>query len=116
MPDSVGVRTRSEGSVAVVAIEGYLNNTGGERTAEACEALIAQGSRRIVVNFEHCSMANSVGISYVIDVVEQMRELEGQVAFCCLTPTLTKTFTIMGLLNEAQLYDTEQEAVQALGP
>ena len=114
MPESVTVRTRTVGTVAVVEIEGYLNNTGGEKTAKACEALVAEGSRRLVLNFEQCRMANSVGISYLIDVLEQMRELEGQVAFCCLTPTLAKTFTIMGLLNEAHPYATEREAVQAL--
>ena len=114
MPDSASVRARCVGTVAIVTIDGYLNNTGGEKIAEACEALIAEGSRRIVLNLENCSMANSVGISYLIDVLEQMRELEGQTAFCCLTPTIAKTFTIMGLLREAQLFDTEQEAVQAL--
>ena len=58
-------------------------------------------------------MVNSVGISYLIDMLEQMRELEGQVAFCCVGGQIARTFRIMGILNEAGLYDTEQEAVQA---
>ena len=110
---SLRVRTWSVGTVSVVAMAACLNKNSGEEIADACEALIAEGSRRIVLNLQNCSMANSVGISYLIDVVAKMKELGGQISFCYLTPTLAKTITIVGLLNEAQLYDTEQEAVQA---
>ena len=37
-----------------------------------------------------------------------------KVAFCCTTPTIAKTFKIMGLLKVAEIHDTEAQAVQAL--
>ena len=38
----------------------------------------------------------------------------GRLAFCGLTPTIDKTFRIMGLAQYAAIYPTEAEAVRAL--
>jgi anti-anti-sigma regulatory factor len=51
----------------------------------------------------------------LIEILEKIRELNGQVAFCCVRPTIGKTFRIMGLLQTATLFDTEAKAIQALG-
>jgi anti-anti-sigma regulatory factor len=36
-------------------------------------------------------------------------------AFCGLTPTIDKTFRIMGLAQYAAIYPTEDEALRAVG-
>ena len=51
----------------------------------------------------------------LIELIEKVRELDGKVAFCHVKPILAKTFGIMGLLKVAEIYDTEGEALQALG-
>lgn len=114
MADSLELQVRRAAAVGIVAIKGYINNTGGEQVAQACEELIAQGVRRVVLNLGKSSLVNSVGVSFLIEAIEKVKELEGQVAFCCVSPTIAKTFQIMGLLQLASLHDTEQEAVQAL--
>ena len=40
-----------------------------------------------------------------------MLELEGRLAFCCLTPTIQKTFHIMGLTQYAKVFPDEAAAV-----
>ncbi|HCR16122.1 MAG TPA: hypothetical protein DIU35_01455 [Candidatus Latescibacteria bacterium] len=76
-----------------------------------------------------------VNISYIIDeeatktkierllgdtmrrkVVEKVREIDGEVTFCCVQPVLAKTFQIMGLPGRAEIYDTEEEALVSLAP
>ena len=36
------------------------------------------------------------GISSLIEIIEMMIEIEGRLTFCSLTPTIEKTFHIMG--------------------
>ena len=114
MADSLELQVRQAGSVGIVATKGYINNTGGEQVAQACETFMGQGVCRLVLNLEKTNLVNSVGVSFLIETIEKAKSQEGQVAFCCLTPTIAKTFQIMGLMQLATLHQTEQEAVQAL--
>jgi anti-anti-sigma factor len=64
--------------------------------------------RQIQLHLGGSDLINSVGISYLFEVLEHLVELKGQMALCCVDPTIAKTLRIMGMLNEAALYDTEQ--------
>jgi anti-anti-sigma regulatory factor len=57
---------------------------------------------------------NSIGISILIEIIEKMQEAHGTLAFCHLTRTIQKTFTIMGLTQYAALFDTEDDAVRGV--
>ena len=115
MPEGLKVLSRRKQDVVVLEAGGYINNEGGEKIAAACNGCIAEGLHHFVLNLKKSDLVNSVGISYLIEVIEQLVELEGQMAFCCVEPAVARTFRIMGLLNEAGLYDTEEEALQAFG-
>jgi anti-anti-sigma factor len=115
MAESLEVHIRHANGVGIVETAGYINNIGGEKVAEACNDLIEEGVHHFVLNLAKSHIINSVGISILIEVIEKVKALKGKVAFCCLTPTIAKTFRIMGLLEASSIYDTEQEAVQALG-
>ena len=43
-----------------------------------------------------------------------MLEIEGKLAFCSLTPTIEKTFHIMGLAQYAGIYADEEAALAEL--
>ncbi len=114
MTESLKVRVERRGSVAVIYSEGYINNQGGEEIARAATALLDEGSRILLLNLAGSKIVNSIGISILIEVLEKMLELEGTLAFCCLTPTIQKTFHIMGLTQYAKVYEDEAAALQEL--
>jgi anti-anti-sigma factor len=66
------------------------------------------------LNLERTRIVNSIGISILIEVLEKVMDRNGKLAFCGLTPTIDKTFRIMGLAQYAAIYPTEAEAVRAL--
>ena len=114
MSDNTKVQVRREGEIGVVDVEGYINSDGGEEVAAACNGLLDDGVLRCVLNLEKCTIVNSVGISFLIEVIERVKELQGRIAFCSVTRTIGKTFQIMGLLQTAELHDGEAEALAAL--
>lgn len=114
MPTPVVVQSRKEGNIGILETEGYINGLEAEPIAEAAQMLVDDGVKYLVINLEKSHIANSMGISILIEVIEQVRELGGKVAFCCVVPILAKTFQIMGLLKVADVYDTEAVAVGAL--
>lgn len=66
-----------------------------------------------MLNLTDCALANSVGISFLIEVLEANKEAGGHLAFCCVSRTIAKTLQIMGLLQTATLHDTEEAALAA---
>lgn len=104
---------RREG-LAVIYTDGYINNQGGEEIARAAYALIAEGHRRLLLNLIGTKIVNSIGISILIEIIERMLELDGKLAFCNLTPTIEKTFHIMGLAQYAGIYPDEAAAEAGL--
>lgn len=104
----------SQGRYAVINTDGYVNNLAGEKIGEVANAMIAEGFTRLILNMEKSTVINSIGISILIEVIEKMQEIHGTLAFCCLTKTITKTFTIMGLSQYAQMYASEPEAVRGI--
>lgn len=110
-PFAIAVRKDPQGRFAVLVTEGYINNLGGEKIGEAANLLIAEGYTRLIVNLEKSTVINSIGISILIEIIEKMQESHGTLAFCHLTRTIHKTFTIMGLAQYAALYETEGDAI-----
>ena len=114
MADDGQVTVKKVESAAVVETPAYINNVGGESIATACNNLISDGVTGIVLNLQSCNIANSVGISFLIEILENLRELGGKLAFCCVTPTISKTFQIMGLLQTATVHDSEEDALRTV--
>lgn len=115
MTDSLKLRVdRRDTDLAVIYTEGYINNQGGEEIARVAYELIDDGVRTLLLNLEDTKIVNSIGISILIEIIEKTLEIDGRLAFCCLTPTIAKTFQIMGLAQYAGIYDDENAAVEAL--
>jgi len=114
MADMLKVTLDSRDGLAVVYTEGYINNQGGEEIAKVAYELIDDGHKQVLLNLAGTKIVNSIGISILIEIIEKMIEIDGKLAFCSLTPTIEKTFHIMGLAQYASIYPDEDSAVAAL--
>ncbi len=100
--------------LAVIYTDGYINNQGGEEIARVAYGLIERGQKQLLLNLAGTKIVNSIGISILIEIIEKMLEIDGKLAFCRLTPTIEKTFHIMGLAQYAGIYADEEDAIEAL--
>ena len=114
MTETLKVTLDRRDGLAVIYTEGYINNQGGEEIAKVAYELIDDGAKILLLNLEGTKIVNSIGISILIEIIEKMLEIDGRLAFCCLTPTIEKTFHIMGLTQYAQIYSDEETAVSSM--
>ena len=114
MSEVCRVASERRGDVAILSTDGYINNQGGEEIARQAYAQLESGARALVLNLEKTRIVNSIGISILIEVLEKVMDRKGQLAFCGLTPTIDKTFRIMGLAQYAKVFPTQEEALRAL--
>jgi anti-anti-sigma factor len=112
--DACKVSAERRGEVAILWTDGYINNQGGEEIAREAYKHLDSGARALVMNLEKTRIVNSIGISILIEVLERVMDRKGVLAFCGLTPTIDKTFRIMGLAQYASIYPTQEEALRAI--
>jgi anti-anti-sigma factor len=108
------VSSERRGDVAILRTDGYINNQGGEEIAREAYSRLAEGVRALVLNLEKTRIVNSIGISILIEVLEKVMDRKGVLAFCGLTPTIDKTFRIMGLAQYAEIYPTQEDALRGV--
>jgi anti-sigma B factor antagonist len=116
MSDTFHVSEKTDGSIVVLRTEGYVNNLGGEEIASRCYRFMEQGGRQFIINLAGSKVVNSIGISILIEIIEKVNEIGGRLAFCGLTPTISKTFHIMGLAQYSTIHESEPDAMRALSP
>jgi anti-anti-sigma factor len=114
MTESLNVTVDRREGLAVIYTEGYINNQGGEEIARVAYKLIDEGFKVLLLNLAGTKIVNSIGISILIEIIEKMIEISGRLGFCCLTPTIEKTFHIMGLAQYAPIFSDEAHAVAEL--
>lgn len=98
----------------VIAAAGYINNEGGQAIADAAHELIDKGCGTLLIDLDGTRIINSIGVSILLEIMEKLLEDQGRLAFCNLTPTISKTFEIMGLVQYASIYPDRQTARAAL--
>ena len=114
MSETCKVSVERRGDIAIFWTDGYINNQGGEEIAREAYSELEKGARALVMNLEKTRIVNSIGISILIEVLEKVMERKAVLAFCGLTPTIDKTFRIMGLAQYAAIYPSEDEALRAV--
>ncbi len=100
--------------VGLIAAAGYINNEGGQAIADAANELMGQGCTTLVIDLDGTRIINSIGVSILLEILEKLMDEQGRLAFCNLTPTIAKTFEIMGLVQYASVYQDRSAAQAAL--
>jgi anti-anti-sigma factor len=114
MTETLKLSVDRRDGLAVIYTDGYINNQGGEEIARVSYDLLAEGYRCLLLNLANTKIVNSIGISILIEIIEKMLEIDGKLAFCNLTPTIDKTFHIMGLAQYTSIFPDESAAVEKL--
>lgn len=102
------------GGIALVEVAGYINNEGGERLSDTALSMFREGDRKVLIDLEGTRIINSIGVSILLEMLEHILDERGTLSFCSLSPTIAKTFEIMGLSQYADIFPDRKAAVAAL--
>ena len=100
-----------KGDSLIMKTSGYINNTAGEQISE--EFTKNKSSvKKVIMDLTDSKVVNSIGISYLIEIIEKLNESNGKLYFTNLDPTIEKTFNIMGLFQFAEKVESVDDALQ----
>lgn len=95
----------------ILKTEGYLNNIGGESIVKEISGQMNKDISKVIIDLAKTKVVNSIGISFLIEVIEQISRNNGKLFFANLDPTIEKTFKIMGIFDYAEKTDSTDAAL-----
>jgi anti-anti-sigma factor len=98
----------------IITTSGYVNNVGGETIAAEFARHFEQGVKRVVINLGQSKVVNSVGMSFLIEIIEHLQDADGKLVFTDLDPAVEKMLSIMGLFQYAGKEKTVADALLSL--
>jgi anti-anti-sigma factor len=108
------VASRLERDVAVIYPKGYLNNLSGESLVVECSAYIGKGITKIVVNFSETDLINSIGVSLLLQIMEDLKNIKGTICCTNMSKFLRDTFEMLGLIQHMRVFPVESDALKYL--
>jgi anti-anti-sigma factor len=112
MDQEFSLTSELHGQRLVITTSGYVNNTGGEAIADEFNRHFEKGVKEIVVNLGGSKVVNSVGMSFLLEILEQLQDTGGKMVFTNLDPAVDKMLTIMGIFSIAGKAATVDDAMK----
>ena len=112
MPHPFAVTRSSEGDLAVLSLDGYLDAHTAPEFERAIQAEIDAGRVRLIVDAAQLKYTSSAGLGVFMSFIEEVREKGGDIKICGLVPKVKQIFDILGFQAIYDMVDSRAAAVQ----
>ena len=108
------IRLEERGGVTLMDIRGDVTTFSEPFVREAYENAKAQGTSRILLQFEETAYINSGGIAVLIQLLAETKRNNQQIGITGLSDHFKKIFNMVGITKFAKIYNTVEEALESL--
>jgi stage II sporulation protein AA (anti-sigma F factor antagonist) len=114
MGQEFSLTSETKDNCLIITTSGYINNVGGEAIAKEFGGHFEKGTKKVVINIAQSKVVNSIGMSFLIDIIDRLNEVNGKLVFSNVDPAVEKMLTIMGLFQFAGKEKTVDDALKVL--
>jgi anti-sigma B factor antagonist len=112
MPSSLTLQRSLKDDVAVIGVDGFLDAHTAPQFEEALQREIADGRVKLVADCTRLTYISSAGLGVFMGFIEEVREQQGDIKVCGLSPKVRQVFEILGFETIFELFDTVPEALE----
>ncbi|MFA8437940.1 anti-sigma F factor antagonist [Pueribacillus sp. YX66] len=113
---SLNIKLERKQTVLLVRLEGELDHHTSEELRNKVEyELEENGVQHIILNLEALSFMDSSGIGVILGRYKQVKERQGEIIVCSISPQVKRLFDMSGLFKVIRLEENETNALQTLG-
>lgn len=113
---SLNIELEVKKEVLCIRLSGELDHhTADELRNRTMDAIENEGIRHIVLNLEQLSFMDSSGLGVILGRYKQIKQLDGEMVVCAISPPIQRLFDMSGLFKIIRLEPTEENALQRLG-
>lgn len=99
----IDIPVRTEGEMATVFANDYLNKLSGEKIESECRRQLSAGCKTLVVNFKNTEIVNSIGVSILLGVIDAASDANAKVVFSDVSEDTAALFELLGLTNHVSI-------------
>lgn len=103
-----------KGDVLIVNLEGRLDVSVANEVEEKLADLIDNGGHvKVLLNMEGIEYMSSSGFRACISTLRKLNAKDGVLKICSIRPAVKRIFDVIELTSLFDIYDTEQNALNA---
>ena len=113
---SLDIELEIKSDVLCIRLSGELDHHSADELREKVSTVIVRNEiHHIVLNLEHLSFMDSSGLGVILGRYKQIKQVEGEMVVCAISPAIKRLFDMSGLFKIIRLEPTEKFALQSLG-
>ena len=103
-----------EGDLAVLAVEGRLDQNETGNLEKAVMTLLDAGEKKLLFDFSELNYINSSGLRILVMAFQRLKPAGGALGVCNLKDYILEVFEISGYDKLFSLYPSREKAVEGL--
>jgi len=108
------VRAADKEQARILYVDGYINAHTVQDFEKAVQSLLDEQQYRILINCRDLEYINSSGLGVLMGVIEEIQENGGFLYLSDMNETVFNIFDTLGFTHLFKVFDTEEEATDAL--
>ena len=108
------IPSEMSGDVLIVSPKGQLNSTNAAAAEAELVQHVAQGTRRVALDFSQLDYISSAGLRVVLVLAKRLKQAEGKLVLFGLQPHVREVFEISGFLAILTVNDPREQALAQL--
>ena len=109
------ISSDSINDLPIIVIEGDLTSDADTEVKKIYSELKKKfNKQKILINFEKTKYINSSGIATLINIIQEINERKGTIAFVGMSEHLRKIMDIVGISDFVQTFQTNDEAASTI--
>ncbi|NQX62827.1 STAS domain-containing protein [Paenibacillus qinlingensis] len=103
-----------QGDIVLVSLQGRLDGNTSASLESAFAKLVEQGKGKFVFNLQGLDYVSSAGLRSLLSAAKMVKVIQGKLALARMNEQVKEVFDMSGFSSIFKLYDTEDEAVNAI--
>jgi stage II sporulation protein AA (anti-sigma F factor antagonist) len=113
---SLVIDMEARNAVLCIRLKGELDHHTAEELKKRASAAIEKDAiKHIVLNLEELTFMDSSGIGVILGRYKQIKQNQGEMVVCAISPSMKRLFEMSGLFKIIKLELSEANALQRLG-
>lgn len=106
------IKEQNVNDVTVLAVDGEIDLNSSPTMRKKFEELINKNVSKIIINFQNVSYIDSSGLATVIEMLQRLKKVQGQLRLTNMSEKIKNLFEITKIDKLFQMYTSEQDALR----
>ncbi len=107
------ISRRDSGDIVILDVNGEIDLYNAPEIKDTINKLIEEKKYNVVINLDKVSYIDSSGIGALISSLSNLKKYQGGLKICNVSGSVRKVFELTKLTSFFEIYDSEQEAINA---